>query len=64
MILATTVTWPGAFLGVGIAFSFAFAIWAMVKYSGPTVEITRQRPTHIWQVSPWLKKTKDKQDGP
>lgn len=30
-----TIGWPGAILGIGVAFAAAFALWALCKYGLP-----------------------------
>ena len=39
-ILAEAVSWPGAFMAVGIVWGVAFMVWAACKHGGTTVTTT------------------------
>ena len=39
-ILAEAVSWPGAFMAVGIVWGIAFMVWAVCKHGGTTVTTT------------------------
>lgn len=39
-ILAEAVSWPGAFMAVGLVWGIAFMVWAACKHGGTTVTTT------------------------
>ena len=39
-ILAEAVSWPGAFMAVGLVWGVAFMVWAACKHGGTTVTTT------------------------
>lgn len=52
-ILAEAVSWPGAFMAVGLVWGIAFTVWAVCKHGGTTVTTTTteeiEEPTYNYK---------------